>query len=547
MGVPTYDLEAVGWTNIISVGFYDGYSYHEFLKENEADDILWRFLCFLKEHFSGYRIAAHYAARFDNKFILKSLHTHEEAVKLEAGLAMLTWVEPNIKFEDSYLLVPFSLRKAAKMFGLEDKGTWDHELGLKPWEMGERLEAFRSYQKLDCVLLSELLTRVCEAVGWNFDVTPSISLATTSVKAFSKLFVDLTTIQSNEEFESFIREATYGARNEVYKRYGEHIRHYDINSMYMSCYDVPVPIGKMTWARPNLDNGTLVEATVKVPKDWYVGPLPYRHKGHLIFPVGEFSGKWDGVELRNAASLGVDIKIRRQLNCEEAPILDEFGKVTLRLKSGKLGQFWKLFGVSLAGKLGQTRWRDVTQHASTIKDFTGYTPIDRDEIYFNTQRYIKGRTPYIKPAIAMRIRAETRVRHLRYLLEAHKAGEIFYSDTDSVFTTAHLPFSDKPGELALVNEVDRGYFIRQKLYGYIANGKLTQKSSGYKDTRLSEDDFKELLAGGTVETIIGDLPKYPQLIKGADLTRIKRSRVLSGFLSNNRTEVGSDTKPICLP
>lgn len=493
-------------------------------------------------------MAAHYAARFDNKFILKSLHTHGEPIKLEAGLAKLTWVKPNIIFEDSYLLIPFSLRKAAKMFGVQEKGEWPHELGLKPWEMGESLSTFKAYQKSDCLVLSQLLEKVCETVGWNFGITPSVSIATTSAKAFSKLFFDLTLVQSNEELEEFIREATYGARNEVYKRYGEHIFHYDVNSMYQSCYDTPVPVGKLHWAKPNLDRGTLIEANVKVPKDMYIGPLPYRLGGRLTFPVGEFGpGWWDAYELRNAVSKGTDIIIRRQLDCEEVPILKEFGEVTLKLKQGRLGHFWKLFGVSLSGKLGQSRWRDSIQHMSTIKDFEGYTPVDSDEVYFQTQKYIKGRMPYIKPAIFMRVRAEARNRHFNLLLEAYEKGDLFYGDTDSAFTTASMPTSEAPGGLTCIGIADRGYFIRQKLYGYVIGDKLTQKSSGYSDVKLSETDFENLLKGKDVDVVVESLSRYSEIIKDSSLTLTKTPGSLRSSWSNNRQEIGQDTSPICLP
>lgn len=546
MGIPTWDLEAIGWSVPISIGFFDGYRYYEFLKQDEEDDLVWRFLTFLRQ-FSGIKLFAHCGGRYDHKFLLHTLCRRGEAIKLEAGMGRLRWLEPNIVFEDSYLLAPMRLAKLTQMLGVETKEEWDHSQTLNPWEMGDKLTTFRSYQKTDCISLSHAMTRLCEEIGGNFGVTPSITLATTAAKAFDKVFFNLDMIDSNEASEEFVRGAIYGARNEIYKRYGENLNVYDVRDMYVSCYDVPVPVGPLTWIRPNLDRGTLAEATVHVPKDFYIGPLPLRQKNRLIFPTGEFTGWWDIRELRLAAELGVDITIRRQLAADEEPALERFGEFVARLRGESLlAHYWKLFGVSVSGKFGQSRWRDSVKHVSAIKDFKAHVPIDKDEVYFRAVEYIKGKAPYIKPAITMRIRAEARIRHLRLLLEAKKRGEVCYCDTDSIFTTATMPTGPNSGDLNLINHAERGYFIRQKLYGIVVEGSLIQRSAGYSDLKLTEQDFQKLLAGEKVEFVDGELPDYRRLLSGADLSWIERHRQIHSNFSSNRQILDGDTCPIFL-
>lgn len=544
--VPTFDIECVGWVNPIAVGFFDGFTYHEFVRESEEDDPIWRFLDYIREHFKGMKLYAHCAAKYDNKFILSALCKKGEVVIPEAGLARLRWKGPNIYFEDSYLLLPMSLKRMTQMFSVEEKGEWDHSKDLKPWEMGDQLIAFKDYLRTDCISLSLSMDALCEELGYNFGITPSISLSTTSAKAFDKCFYDVNRIDSNEEFEEFIRKATYGGRNEVYRRYGEGIRMYDIKSMYVSCYDTPVPIGRMRWVRPNIDNGTIAEAFVKVPKDMYVGPLPYRREGRLMFPTGEFKGWWDIRELQFAGELGVDMDIRRQLLADEEPVLKAFGEATTKLREEGKSDLWKMFGLSLSGKFGQGRWKDIVRHISEIKDFEGYHPLDTEETYFQTKEYRKGRAPYVKPAISARIRAEARIRHLKVILDAMKAGQIFYGDTDSIFTTTHLPSTNKTGELSFLGEAARGYFIKQKLYGVMVGGKLRQKSAGYSDLKLSEKDFQTLLNGGDVDIELDELPHWKKLLSEKDVELIERSRALRGEESNSRHPVGIDTEPIHL-
>jgi len=547
MALPTWDIEAIGWSTPISVGFFDGEVYHEFLKRDAQDDVVWRFLQFLQKY-GGIKLFAHCGSKYDHKFVLKSLCEHNQKVELIAGMGKLKWVEPNIIFEDSYLLAPMSLAKLTKMLGVDPKLEWDHSQNLNPWEMGEKLTTFRSYQKADCITLSQAMSKLCEEIGTCFGTTPSITLATTAAKVLSKCFYDLDDVESNEEYEEQIRAAIYGARNEIYKRKGENIKVYDVHDMYISCYDTPVPVGKLVWSRPNIDKGTLAEARVKVPKDLYIGPLPYRHEGRLIFPVGEFKGWWDMTELRFAASLGVDIDIRRQLVADEEPILENFGKFVSGLRgSSPLSHYWKLFGVSISGKLGQSRWRETVKHFSVVKDFRGHAPIDKTETYFQAVEYVRGRAPYIKPAIAMRIRAIARIRHLQWLLRAHEEGDIFYGDTDSIFTTTTLPTGKQPGSLALINVAEKGYFVRQKLYGLISKGRLIQRSAGYSDLTLTEEDFKHLLNGGKVEFLAGELPDYRRLLEGSELKWLEQKRVLTSSFSPNRIEEGDDTRPVCLP
>lgn len=546
VGIPTWDLESINWVAPIAIGFYDGLNYLDFIKENEEDDVVWRFLSFLKEHYAGIKLYAHFASKYDNKFILASLRQHDEVAKLEAGFLRLRWVGPNILFEDSFSLVPMSLERMNKMFGVEEKGKWEHTKTKKPWEMREELIAFRAYLRTDCISLSQSLYQLCETLGMTFGQMPSISLATTSAKVFDKCFHPVDKIESNIEFEDFIRKADYGGRNEVYKRYGENINIYDIHWMYTSCYDVPVPIGKLRWIKPDIDRGTIAEATVKVPEDWYIGPLPHKMNGKLIFGVGTWTDWFDIYDLRNAVSMGVDLTIRRQLCCEEESVLEGFGKFVGTLRGKGKDPFWKSFGISLSGKFGQSRWRDSIKYFSEIKDFKGYTPLDEKEEYFSTKEFAGRGAPYIKPLIYIRIRTEARIRHLKLLLEARKTGDIFYCDTDSIHTISTLPTGTNVGDLVFLGKANRGYYIRQKLYGTIEGGRLVQRSAGYSDLKLSEEDFKNLLNGKNIQTNISHLPSYRRTLSDKEVKLLYQGRTIKGDMGDSRIPIGNDTEPILL-
>ena len=511
--VPTYDVEALEWVQPIAVGFFDGKEYHQFIKINEGHDVIWSFLQFISKY-EGIKVYAHNAAAYDNKFILDCLTKHDQEVKFIAGLGALVWVEPNVRFEDSYLLLGRKLAICCEAFGVSRKLEWKHDETRNPWEMEPMLDTFSEYLKRDCIALSEVLDAFTEKLITNFGVTPSSTLALTAIKAFDKRFYPVKKIASNDDYETFIRAATYGGRNEVYKRYGENISFYDIKRMFMSCYDTPVPVGKMRWRNPKIDRGTLAEATVKVP-DMEIGPLPYRFNGRLIFPTGEFRSWWDMVDLRYAVQQGVDLTLVRQLECDEEPILKPFGEFVDGLSENSnvdMSRIWKLFGLRLSGKFGQHKIKTEIKHVKDIKEVE-YNPLDKSEVYHEVAVNQDGhKSPYIKPAINMRIRAEARVRHLEKLLEAK---DVYYCDTDSIYTTTELPVGNSLGSLKLIDYAIRAYFIGGKFYGYVdSNGILRQKTAGYRDYQLTEYDFKRVLKGEEISCSFNRIGDWREVLKG---------------------------------
>jgi len=543
--VPTFDIEAVEWVKPIAVGFFDGKEYHEFLKVSEECDPIWEFLKFISKY-EGIKVYAHNAAGYDNKFILDSLTKHNQTVKFVAGLGALVWKGPDVSFEDSYLLLSRKLAVCCEALEVSHKLEWKHDETKNPWEMQPILNSFSEYLKRDCIALSEVLDAFTEKLLTNFGVTPSSTLALTAIKAFDKCFYPVRKIASNDDFEVFIREATYGGRNEIYKRYGENINFYDIKRMFMSCYDIPVPIGKMRWRNPRLDKGTLAEAFVKVP-EVKIGPLPYRYNGRLIFPIGEFRGWWDMVELRNAAQLGVDIKLIRQLECDEEPILKSFGEFVNELSENSntdMGKIWKLFGLRLSGKFGQHRIRTEIKHVKEIRE-NEYNPLDKSEIYHEVVSSPNNyKSPYIKPAINMRIRSEAKVRHLKKLLEAE---DVYYCDTDSVYTTAELPTGNSLGDLKLIEFAIRAYFVGSKFYGYVnRNEILKQKTAGYRDYQLTEYDFKRVLKGEEISCSFNRIGDWKEVLKGRGVNLVGHSFTYRQQDFNNRKLGEVETAPIKL-
>ena len=548
MSAPVFDIEAINWVEPIAVGYCINDEYHQVLKLHETHDVIWEFLKEISKY-KGVRFFAHNAANYDNKFVLDALVRHGQEARFAAGLGSLIWVGPNIYFDDSFMLLGLKLASCCDAFDVPRKLGWSHDDTRNPWEMKDALPAFTEYLRRDCESLSSVVDSFSKLLIENFGVAPATTLSLTAVKAFDKRFTPVKKIAPNIDFEVFLRSAIYGGRNEVYKRYGENVHFYDVRRMYMSCYDTPVPTTQLRWRNPDIDRGTLAEARVKVP-DMLVGPLPYRlnegRSSRLVFPIGEFQGWWDMVELRNAVKLGVDVTIIRQLEADEQPILKPFADLVDELSAGAneaMSRIWKLFGLRLSGKFGQRRYQKEIRHVRLIKDGE-YNPIDESEIYHEVFVGNNTRAPFIRPAISMRIRAEARVRHLNYLLQAK---DVYYSDTDSVYTTSRLETGEHLGDLKYVCFAKRAYFVGNKFYGFVdESGTLRQKTAGYRDYQLSEGDFKQILAGGELTFYFERIGDWKQVLKGHGVNLDERKFTYRRPPNSNRVMGEAETSPIKL-
>jgi len=542
--VNSFDIELVG-QEPVAVGFFDGERYTDFLKEREGEDFLWQFLCFLKNE--RVRVVyAHDGKSYENKCVLNTLVSHGQRLSTDAGLISLTWIEGGIHFKDSHALLRMSLVKACEAFKIPYE--------IRPKRVGR---LYREYLRRDTIALACAYAAFVKELFITFGLTdkegPGDTLSLTALRIFKK-FYPIEDIHPNAEFGHMIREALYPTRNEVYRRYGEDISIYDIRSMFVSCYDTPVPIGKMNWRFPRMDKGVIARAEVKIPESMTIGPLPLYLNGRLIFPTGEFEGWWDMVELRYAKEIGCKVKLVAQLEGEEEAVLSSFGKMICNLRSEaspELGKIWKQLGILLTGKFAQSRPQTTVRHILEIQEDErdGWEPLSIDSPYFIGNRK-KQMNRSARPAITMRVRATARVKHHRILMEVLKqGGSLYYCDTDSVFCSQgiDLPVGENPGELKHEGDATRGYFLMNKFYAIVdTKGRLWQKSAGFRDLLLKEEELKILLDGESVK-VKGkskSLSSLKEIVRSGDIRRDNLKTVVrQPYANQNRTIDGLNTYP----
>ncbi len=523
-------------------------------------DLVWEFLQYLKSKYSSAKVYAHKAEHLYIPLILNCLIEHKEIVTSKSGLKSLRWGKAKIDFIDTYQFFRVPLDKMPTALKipdpkLEHQTSQKYTLANTPKSINAD-SIYLPYMYREVKLLAHayqtwILTYMHRTGNLKH---PRLTVGQNSVSLFHNVFVPRNRIVTNflPEFEIPIREAIYGGRNEVYTRYGENINFFDIKSMYVSCYDVNVPIGEMTYCKPRIESGVLAEATVDIPKSLYLGPLPVHYQGQFLFPVGVVKGWWDMRELRYAEEVGCTVKLHRQLTCEEAPILKEFGEMIAKLRKEpdpELSRLWKFLGLQLVGKFAQSRSRTDIVPYEKLETIIGAAPIDKYEAYFEVirqQSASQANYSSILPAIAMRIRAEARIRHIQVLSSALKLGKIYYCDTDSVDCDADLPTGTNAGDLELEDQAKRAYFIVNKLYGYIdQKDVLRQRSSGFSGRKLEEILFQKLLDGGSVEFVgrtLGFGSQKDLLTKGlTDKHNRYAIRQFSGLV--NRDLQGNESYP----
>ncbi len=226
------------------------------------------------------------------------------------------------------------------------------------------------------------------------------------------------------------REGYYGGRVEVY-RFGEidgPVNHYDVNSLYphvMADREYPDLSDWYKTSKPDFSREGMARITIDMPY-LPIPCLPVRSEIEILFPYGRLSGAWTYPEIRQALEdggkiLGIDWAY------EFPSVVSPFKKYVRlcwenRRKSerGSLENiWWKLAGNSLYGKFGQG---DTITLIHRNREFDTGKPSQWSNVIWSA--YI---TSYAR---------------LELLAWLRRAKDVYYCDTDSVFTPDSFPVDD---------------------------------------------------------------------------------------------------------
>lgn len=495
--IATFDIETYDIIKATDFGFYDGEDYEHF------DDCVSMLDRMITRKYDKYKFFAHYGAKFDFNFVLDCISkiASDRGWKLifygNGGLSMIKLTDKygNVfKFLDSYKILPHKLMKLTHSFDVEHKKMDVDVSDIRKIERSKLLE----YLRYDTIGLYEVL-RAYESRVMGMGVGFKATQASQSI-AIMRSFLKCGIPCLSKEKENFVRESYHGGRVEIYKKYCDKpIKCFDFNSLYpyvMQKYDMPV--GGGVWTKKFHDDKIgFYQAQLKV-SDLYIPVLPYVADKKLLFPIGQFEGIYNSEELKLASEMGYEIEINKGLVFEAAELFKDYisKMYALKLSSDPVqSSLGKSTMNSSYGKMAQRRNNKILFFPSIGDDYRDMRPFDYDRGIYEKDSY--SNATFILPHIAAHITACARVELYR-MFKQIGFDNIFYCDTDSVFTTKNVDISSELGGMKLEYSGEEAIFQAPKMYAIRCVDKDVLKVKGFPTDYIKTktfDDFRPCLKG----------------------------------------------------
>lgn len=475
----------------------------------------------------------------------------------------------NCTFADSLNIYRTSAKVIGEMLGIQKTGMQGRgQYATTNWsDKKQRSRAINGCIR-DCEIIWEALFRIFEKVG-----SIKITQASLSLDYFKRYF--LNHIIEHNENTTFFFDSYFGGRTEAFKIGKVNGKVIDVNSMYpygMKFAKFPNPKflrvdEKVTVTR--FHNYYLkkfegcVYCTVKHKKTW-IGYLPVKHAGKLLFPVGKIKGCWNFNELRFAIESGaVDI-----INIDRvvyAPAMDSpfrnYVDTLYRERFSTDNEFHiyviKIFMNSLYGKFAQhisEEWiyiEDMEKQIAAIQAYELNNKIIKI-VPFNEFRkdcfiVIGSDNNWTKdfsiPSFASYITSFCRVHLLKKMLKIGSKN-VLYCDTDSVFFR---------GKNKLKNETDLGGWKLEKKKIISIHGLKNYKYL-YYDKKTNKWKKHHLIKGVPKNAIEYEKHKYKyvNLLKTKESLRrglnagsqIERIKIIKNKYTKRIVDKKGNTKPI---
>lgn len=501
------DIEASNWIDFAIIGLYDGKEYQSFKLLREFIDYLLEDL--FKKGIS--EVYAHFGGIYDFMFIMKESMQNDfkiiDMVPRGSGLLCFS-IHPigkpkkKIIFRDSSALFPFGLDKITKSFGVTHKKK---KFDFSTWD-GTLTPELEEYLMYDCIGLHEALTAY-----FNWPMIKKAGSATTmasqSLKVF-RTFLYQTLKTPPKAVDEFVRSSYFGGRTEIfkpkYKNKTKTLKCYDVNSLYPTVMKNNIFPGNFKrWSNKyEPDSLGFYDATVIVPKNMKVPPLPTVQSlgisDKLIFPTGTFRGIFSTIELEYAKSVGCKILwTGRGAIFESAGHLFRDYITTLyerRMEAKKQGDgvgdvLCKLLMNSCYGRFGlNTEKEELVWDDGSV----GLNPLCEITLFHRTRRLATRKKTLDKTftnvAIAAWVTSLARIYMHKIYMQCQ--DELYYTDTDSIFTTKEFESGNELGDLKLEYEVNEAIFLLPKTY-------IVQSNKTMKEIQKeARKDFKKVAMKG---------------------------------------------------
>lgn len=527
-----FDIEGKNWSEFILGGFYDGKTYADFITMEE----LMAFV-FSSRNITD-TIYAHFGGIYDFLFVFDFFfNAHESEPEINniimTGSKLLkfdvTWTGKTVSFIDSSGLFPFGLAKLTQSFDVEHKKL---EMDFEEMELGPEL---RKYLMFDCKGLYESLEKFFKQ-KYVIDVIPQLTRSGISFAVFKKFFSPQLP-KMKAEVKEFARKAYFGGRTEIFKplfiaeNENDKLYYQDINSLYPSVmHDYEYPGEFLCWTTTyHPDRFGIYEVEVYCPDTISVPALGISHNGKYIFPTGHFRGNFTNIELNKALSLGYKIEkvIKGALFNSAGFMFKEFVHHFYELRKKSNDAVEKII------------YKDIMNHLygrlaiNEIRDQISLTPEKGSKIVttfkikdYEIRLYSKEKKifTYSNPVLSCFVTSYARLRLYSYFEQCN--FDVFYCDTDSIFSRTPCEFSNELGKMKLEDDsIKEACFLLPKTYMYKTDiGEIVRKMKGFNSKSISHIDFADF-----AESISGEIRIKPVVQKGG-LARFKTGLKKNDFL-----------------
>lgn len=415
-------------------------------------------------------------------------------------------------FKDSMRIFTCSLNELCEVFNVTGKLSIykDEYNSFDLFNKPILLREFIDYALQDSISLYNALYKA--QLGYHskykVDITTIVSAPSLAFKIFRLNYLDKDIPILSPSNDNFIRLSYYGGSTDIYKCYGKNLYYYDINSLYPYAMlkDLPGELIR-TYHQKDCCNINLdkffgfLSVTISCPSSVQIPVLPYRQNGRTIYPQGIWTATYFSEELKYALTLGYQIQeIHLAKEFTKTKYFEEYVNEMYGIKATSKGSekfIAKMLLNSLYGLFGRKK-EVIESKIINKKELFNYvttsiikTIIDLDngkcvilmisnlnppligklntlyEVNFkNTFKTVKSNV-----AIASAITSYARLHMNPFKI----AGQIYYSDTDSVITSVKLDslfLSEGDRVLGLMKDelngltMSEAYFLGIKQYGY---------------------------------------------------------------------------------
>jgi hypothetical protein len=542
--VAVYDLEWDPDTYDLKLaGFYDGERYYCF---DTIEDLLNHTL---QRKYRNHWIYAHAGGLADMNFLLQKiasregLHCTAAFSGSSAIVVKMKWRGKNgkdkprvVTFLDSYWLLRDKLKHLEKFTDeKKDLGTFQcptypacgHvgracdsapscgcEVGPQPICMFYKapFSVLRDYNERDCKILYQAVSKFQDTLqGMGTELRSTI--ASTALGLFRTRYLK-SAIETHPGLNDTLRASYIASRVEIFRPVaGAGVKGFDVNSMFPRAMLEPLPgeyLGQ-SLRIPDTDAPYFARCDVLVP-DMYLPPLGARGRDERIyFPTGRWSGLFARPDLELLETVGGRIERVREAFLFHAfqdlrdYALDLYKQRAAAKKAGQdfFALILKFLLNSCYGKFAERREKNNL----IINPWNEECPHNDEHTFFDRGQMRATCIEHLFPG-AILLNEEKAVAHehvaissyitslARRMLYQHMApcGEdLYYCDTDSIWTKHDLPTGPELGELKLEYTIVKGgRFVQPKLYEI--DDKV--KSKGF--SRLTPSQFQELVSGAEV-------------------------------------------------